>query len=169
MTGFTSLKYASRCFVSPNDLEFAGNDPDIERVVHCSEEMMDLVKRQLCAMKVVCFDWGLNLSAQFRVLYQKQFRRSSPLSQALLPPPKHFCHRRKYWMCDIKLYHQALPCIAVGGFQYLRVDHVLKLDRHFSRRRKGETGNAFDRRLALSCGNGQMAGKGRGASELNTT
>ena len=86
MTGFTSLKYASRCFVSPNDLDFAGNDPDIERVVDCLEEMMDLVKRQLCAIKEVCFNRGLDLSAQFRVLYQQQFRRSSSLSQALLPP-----------------------------------------------------------------------------------
>ena len=30
-----------------------------ERVVQCSGEIMDLVKRQLCAIKVVCFDRGL--------------------------------------------------------------------------------------------------------------
>ena len=115
MTGFTLLKHASRCLVSPNDLGFAGNDPDSERVVNYSEKTVDLVKRELCAIKVVCFDCGLGLSALFRVPCQWQFRRSSPLSQALLPP--------KYWMCDIKLYHQALPCIVVGGFQYFRVDY----------------------------------------------
>ena len=68
MTGFTSLKYVSRCFVSPNDVDFAGNDPDIERVVDCLEEMMDLVKRQLCAIKVIFFNRGVESFAHLRVL-----------------------------------------------------------------------------------------------------
>ena len=98
MTGFTFLKYASRCFVAPINLDFADNDPDSERVVNYSKETIDLVKRELCAIKVVCFNRGLNLSVQFRILHEQQFRRSSPLSQEFLRPQE---------VLDVR--YQALP------------------------------------------------------------
>lgn len=71
MTGFTFLKHASGYFVSPDDFESAGNDPDNEQVVNYLEETLDLVKRELCAMKVICFDWRVGLSAQSKVLCQR--------------------------------------------------------------------------------------------------
>ena len=59
MTGFAFFsKHASRCFVSPDDIEFAGNDPDNERVVNYFEET---IKREFCTTKVFCFHWRAGL------------------------------------------------------------------------------------------------------------
>ena len=61
MTGLTFfLKQSSRCFMSPHDIEFAGNDPDNERVINHLEET---IERELCTIEVFCFHWGAGLSA----------------------------------------------------------------------------------------------------------
>lgn len=66
-TGFTFLKHTSSCFVSADDFESAGNDPNNERVVKYLEETMSLVKHELCATKVICFDWRVSEHPGFSV------------------------------------------------------------------------------------------------------
>lgn len=55
MTGFTFLKHASLCFVSRDDSKSAGMDLDNEQVVNDLEKTMDLVKCEVCAMKICWF------------------------------------------------------------------------------------------------------------------
>ena len=55
MTGFTFLKHASLCFVSRDDSKSACMDLDNEQVANYLEETMDLVKCELCAMKICWF------------------------------------------------------------------------------------------------------------------
>ena len=54
VVGFTFLKHASHCFVSPDDSESARIDLDNEQVVNYLEETMDLVKYELRAM-IICW------------------------------------------------------------------------------------------------------------------
>ena len=68
-TGFTFLKHTSSCFMSADDFESAGNDLDNERVVKYLEETMGLVKHELCATKVICFDWRVSDLWDVAVLY----------------------------------------------------------------------------------------------------
>ena len=100
MTGFTSLKYASRCFVSPNDLEFAGSDPDIERA---SGSMLGRNYGPGQA-PVVCHKGSL-LRPGVDIFPHSLESCTNSSSGEALHCPKHFSDRRKYWMCDIKLYH----------------------------------------------------------------
>ena len=53
--GFRVMKHASLRFVSPDDFESASKNLDNQQVVNYLEKVTDLVKCELCAMKIYWF------------------------------------------------------------------------------------------------------------------